>query len=133
MKVPKSYEGRLVCAHLGAPVYMFEYGGSARLGGSEHLVASPLIKAVKTPDGDKQSQAMSNLLVGALVKEVTDDSVLFELFDPQGPTGMSGTIMHKLVPSALILSLDLVAAANVSMPVFTQSAPANESSRIIQP
>lgn len=133
MKVPKSYEGKLVCAHLGAPVYMFESAGSARIRGADHLVAGPLIKTVRTPDGDKQSQAMSNLLVGALVKEVTDDSVLFELFDPQGPSGLSGSVMHKLVPSALILSLDSVAAVGAPMPAFVLSAPSRDPARIIQP
>ena len=132
MKVPKSYEGKFVCAHLGTPVYMCEYGAHVTLeGGKPQLMPAPMMKTVATPEGTKQSQAMSNLLTGALVAEVGDDYVVFELFDPD-PAGTTGTVTHKLVPSQLILSLDTVQAVEFVMPGVTRRVPA-QPSRIVQP
>lgn len=131
MKVPKSYEGRFVCAHLGAPVYMFQYGAHVRLKAGEYLMPVPMLKQVETPEGPKQSQAMSNLLTGVLVAEVGDDYVVFEIFDPD-PSGQTGVVMHKLVPSGLILSLDTVRAVDFRMPTVIVRTAA-QPSRIIQP
>jgi len=120
MKVPKSYEGKVVAVHLAQPVYMFGYGAHVRIDGVEHVAAAPIMRQVPAGNGidgpPKQSPAMSNMLVGALVVGVEDDSVTFMLFDPD-TSGHKGVTVHKTVPSALIASIDAVVGVDVPMPI----------------
>lgn len=114
MKVPKSYEGLFVCVQLAAPVYMFGYGAHVKINGEQHVMPSPIIK---TDASGKQSSAMTNLLTGVRVVRVHEDSVVFELYDFDDAG--TGTIMSKLVPSQLILSIDRVSSADAALPEVT--------------
>jgi hypothetical protein len=119
MKVPKEFEGKMVALQLARPVYMFEYGVHAKYQGKEYLVARPIVKeGPGGPDDPHAQAAMTDVLLSALVVQVTDDMVTVAIFDPD-PSGDTGNEMHKTIPSALILSIDEVAGFEVAMPIGT--------------
>lgn len=120
MKIPKSYEGQLVCIHLGAPVYMFEYGAHVTVGNAVLLMPAPIVREVQGKDGPVKSQAMSNLLVGVRVEKVEDDSISVHLFvdHPKDPARCA--VILKTIPSALVLSIDSVVSHDAEMPPSTQ-------------
>lgn len=120
MKIPKSYEGQLVCIHLGAPVYMFEYGAHMQLDGRELVTPAPVVRQVQGKEGAVQSQAMSNLLIAVRVAEVADDSIAVDIFADHKGDPKRCSIIRKRVPSALVMSIDTVTAFDVEMPVPVQ-------------
>lgn len=130
MKVPKSYEGLFVCVQLAAPVYMFGYGAHVKIKGEQHVMPAPIIKADAS---GKQSSAMTNLLTGVRVVTVHEDSVVFELYDFED-AATTGTIMTKLVPEQLILSIDRVASVDAALPEVTVHTRAKaQSPSIVMP
>jgi len=102
---------------------MFEYGAHVRWDGRDLITPSPMIKTAQ--DGN-QSVAMSDTLVGALVVAVADDSVTLKLLIPD-PDGKSGVMMIKTIPSALILSIDVVDQVDAPMPTVTPRVRAQPS------
>lgn len=128
MKVSEEYVGKLVGMHLGRPVAMFEYGAHVKWDGRDLITPAPMVKAVQ--DGT-QSVAMSETLMGALVVAVADDSVTVKLLIPD-PDGKSGVVMLKMIPSALILSIDTVDHVDAPMPTVTPRARAVPHKPLVQ-
>ena len=129
MKVPKSYEGKLVGIHLARPVYMFEYGVHVKMpSGVELLCPAPIMK-----EGSdlKPQPSLSEFLMGAHVVSVEDDSITVELFVPNND-GKVGCVMEKCIPSGLILSIDNVKTFESEMPQVTRQVRAPAPSVLLK-
>ena len=138
MKVPANYVGKVVGIHLARPVYVFEYGAHARVGGEERALPVPLQmgRTIVDDDGQKQTKvepATTDMLMGAVVREITDDAIEVDLFvahrGPEGQELPRGAVMRKRIPSSLIMSIDTVSDHDAEMPVSRRRA----ASSIVMP
>ena len=134
MKVPKSFEGCMVSMHLGRPVYAFEYGAHVKMLQREMLMATPVLKQVPGAEPGAPARIvpdLSEVIIGAYVTEVGEDSVTMKLFMPDAD-GKNGVMVRRCIPSALILNIEEVFEFEPDVPQMSkrQRAPAP---RIIAP
>jgi len=135
MKIPKSFEGHMVSMHLGRPLYTFDYGAHVKVGGQESFMLVPAMKEVTDAEGKKRAAPdMTEVIIGATIVEVTDDSVVFMLFVPD-PDHKGGIVVRQVIPSALILNIIELFEYDAALPQMVRrqraAAPEKPAPKII--
>jgi len=133
MKVPKSFEGCMVSVQLGRPLYTFEYGAHVKARDKDLFMVVPVMKQAADKGGNARMVAdASEVIIGAMVDEVTDDSVVLKLFVPD-QDNKGGIVVRLVIPSALILNMIELFEYDAALPTMVrhQRTPENPKSKII--
>lgn len=141
MKVSPELVGKVVAIQLARPVYMFEYAAHVKwpgvIEGEQAMVHPMMLPPPDPPSGMTHASdaspkvSVSELLLGALVKEVGDTYIEVALYDISRD-GQVCNVMLKTVPSALILSIDRMDGFEVPVPdVITRKRAEAPAGKII--
>ena len=136
MKIPKSYEGKWVGLHLARPVYMFEYGAHVKWRDLDGLMPQLMMKPSGPPPGPgeepKLAPAATDMIMGARVVTVTDDTIELLLYVPDADN-QGGVLMRSMLPSALVIHVATVEEYDVSPPpeVVSKQRQPQPKSRVI--